>query len=117
MIAHFHEKGQSTLNYKVEQEQAWKLVPGYGVRNLKSMLQTRITSKSYKCNDKGTSSLFQCANEFYMKKLNCSFPWIENHTLTQCNSNGTHDIDTLLDLFQELQLENKTLKGELESMK
>ena len=52
-----------------------------------------------------------CINELYMKMMNCSFPWIENHSLPKCESK--QDLATLIYLITS---GNETVASEYKKM-
>ena len=55
----------------------------------------------------------ECYNELYMKKLNCSFPWIkdENQFYVKCGSNDK--IKNLVELANKANIQDSKLMQEL----
>ena len=69
---------------------------------LKPETTKAITTKRHTCNKENTSRVTDCYNEYYMKKLNCSLPWIQNYngTLQKCGSEK--NLDDLIEIMMNL---------------
>ena len=54
----------------------------------KPVINAKVKTKNYQCNEKNSNKFNPCFDEFYMSKLNCSFPWLKNYngTLQKCGS-------------------------------
>ena len=95
-LLELHEKGHSTVN----QQKNWDSMVWFGRKGFFLMVKerkiNRIRTKNHDCNEKGDSNPSDCLNEYYMEKLGCSFPWLENHHLPKCNNHS--DMEKLYNL-------------------
>ena len=48
-----------------------------------------VNTNHHRCKESNDFKLTKCYNDFYMKKMNCSFPWINsyNRSLRKCGAN------------------------------
>ena len=48
-----------------------------------------VNTNHHRCKESNDFKLTNCYNEFYMKKMNCSFPWLKsyNGSLRKCGAN------------------------------
>ena len=93
-----HSKGQSRMN------QGYSLHDLFSIKNstmeeyfMEPTLHTHIKTKNYNCNDKKRYlEQTDCLNNFYMSKLNCTFPWLESTRQSQEICGSKH---LIMDLF------------------
>ena len=72
-------------------------------------LSQRIPTKWYKCNPENDSNRRQCLDNFYERKLNCTFPWKKSQQTLQ-NINQCQNVDQLMSLVKNISIGNE-LKG------
>ena len=107
-----HAKGHSSCNFERQEEQVNWIKGSDGLMAKYSQESfERLQTRNQKCNEKGTSKPHDCINELYMKMMNCSFPWIENHSLPKCESK--QDLATLINLITS---GNETVASEYKKM-
>ena len=85
-----HSKGQSRMN------QGYSLHDLFSIKEstmeeyfMEPTLHAKIKTKNYNCNyEKRNLEQTDCLNDFYMSKLNCTFPWLEStrHSQEICGS-------------------------------
>ena len=77
------------------------------------MIEKKINTKKYPCDQDNSVKLTKCFNEFYMKKLNCSFPWSTNDhpNLTTCSEER---IKNLVNLANNANIQEEQLMKEIE---
>ena len=56
----------------------------------------------------------KCYNEFYMMKLNCSFPWIKSTQLPFKTCGSNHKVNDLVNLVNEVNIGTPNLMKELD---
>ena len=84
--------------------QGYSLHDLYSIKNstmeeyfMEPTLHTHIKTKNYNCNDKKRYlEQTDCLNNFYMSKLNCTFPWLESTRQSQEICGSKH---LIMDLF------------------
>ena len=72
-----HSKDQSKMNqgwsyhdfyrFKIRKKESYYLEPS---------IKRNIKTKNYNCYEKSDMEQTNCLNNFYMSKMNCSFPWL-----------------------------------------
>ena len=74
----------------------------------------KINTRKFPCDETNSMKTTECYNDFYMKKLNCSFPWMkdENKSYEKCGSN--HKIKNLVELANKANIQDSKLMEELE---
>ena len=88
----------TSMNHVVRKEIIWYY---YGATTVK-----KLKTKKYDCIEENSMKITNCYDEFYMKNMNCSFPWlkinkISNETLLQkCGPNNT--VDELKNLIRKV---------------
>ena len=99
-----HQKGQSKLNYKLKYSNTQWLNPPNVLheRYLASLMQIKIKRRNYNCDESNSVQLTKCLDEFYMKKLNCSFPWLQTEFLNLQKCWKNHYIDDLKKLLKNV---------------
>ena len=68
---------------------------------IEPIINTKIKTKNYNCYQESDMNHANCFNDFYMSKLNCTFPWMaigsSNGSREQCGNK--HFIKDLIDLI------------------
>ena len=95
----FHGKGQSRMNqgwtyHDLFELKVWKLEIYY----VESSIRRKIKTKNYNCYEKNDMHQADCLNDFYMKKLNCTFPWIKSSQKSLEKCGDRHYINDLINL-------------------
>ena len=77
------------------------------------MIMKRVNTIKYQCVEDNTFKLEDCYDEFYMKKIGCSFPWLKsyNGSLRKCESNDK--IKDLVDLVNQVNLRDPNITNEV----
>ena len=92
-----HQRNQSKMNHrwKYSNLQYYTDPTIAQDRYLISSIQKKVKTRNYTCDESNAIQVTNCLDEYYMKQLNCSFPWLQTefHDLKKCWSN--HYIDDL----------------------
>ena len=82
------EKGQSLMNSMRRFENVRYIDNGtnFVYAGVKLEMVKKLSTHNHKCNEDRNAKLHQCAEKYYMKKMNCSFPWVLNSSLPVCKS-------------------------------
>ena len=102
MYVELHSKDQSKMN------QGWSYHDFYRLKSwktekyfLKPSIKRNIKTKNYNCYEKSDMEQTNCLNNFYMSKMNCTFPWlvptIESEEITCGAENFVKDLVDLID--------------------
>ena len=90
-VLEIHEKNRSLINSRPNYETLKYFNPNE-IEAIFMALKLKVTksvpTRKSKCILEGGSDIEKCMDEFFMRKMNCSFPWEQNHFLDQCNSSG-----------------------------
>ena len=75
-MAELHTRNRSIMN------QGWTWHRIHAIKPVsnqayfwKASIKRRIKTKNYNCNDMEQT---KCLDDFYMKEMNCSFPWLKS---------------------------------------
>ena len=101
ILVEVHSRGQSLMNqgwkwHYIEFAKPKTWIDYY----LEESITKKIKTKHYDCNESNNIQMTNCLNEFYMSKLNCSFPWLKYSfgNLEKCgNKHYIHDFKDLID--------------------
>ena len=103
ILIEIHSRGQSFMNQKWK----WHFIEFAKPKTwidyyLEESVMKKIKTKHYNCNESNNIQMTNCLNEFYMSKLNCSFPWLKYPygILEKCGNK--HYIDDLKDLIDHV---------------
>ena len=91
LIIETHSKGQSLMNQIFSWESVNMIKPGISsTRYWSAVMNEKTKTHKYDCHEDNSLKLTECYDEFYMRKLGCSFPWFNNYkgTLTTCSFNN-----------------------------
>ena len=99
-----HSKGQSRMN------QGYSLHDLFSIKEstmeeyfMEPTLQTKMKTKHYNCNEeKKYVEPTDCLNNFYMSKLNCTFPWLESTKQSQEKCGSKHYVMDLVNLINKV---------------
>ena len=62
----------------------------------------KIKTKNYNCYEERYVEHTKCLNNFYMSKLNCTFPWLESTKQSEEKCGANHFIKDLFDLIDNV---------------
>ena len=98
-----HSKEQSRMN------QGWSFHDINRSKNgtreeyfVEPTLKEKIKTKNYNCYEERHVEQTKCLNDFYMSKLNCTFPWLESTKQYQEKCQSKHFIKDLVDLVHNV---------------
>ena len=80
-----------------------KIRPGNTIQKFfKPKLTKSVNVKSRECRTENDLKMTYCYDNYYMKKLNCSFPWLKNYEgpLEKCGA--FHKTDDLVELIENV---------------
>lgn len=80
---------------------------------LQATMIKKVNTKKYTCDETNSMKVTNCYNEFYMHKLNCSFPWIEAEHLSYERCGPSQKIKDLVNLANNANIEDEKLMEEL----
>ena len=100
-----HQKDQSKMNNQWKyREVEYVSPPGlFHERYLTSLILKKIKRRNYHCDESNSVQVTKCLDDFYMRKLNCSFPWLQmtqHLNLQKCWNN--HYIEDLKKLMRNV---------------
>ena len=74
-----HTKNQSKMNYRWSSHDLLHFKDNkWDDYYLETTIKRKIKTKNYECYESNDMEQTKCLDDFYMSKLNCSFPWIES---------------------------------------
>ena len=103
LYVELHATEQSKMN------QGWSYHDVYKFR--KNIIQTyyvapspntKIKTKKYNCYESINMKQTKCLDDFYMNKLNCTFPWIMSTDRSRTKCHSQHYIQDLVDLIDDV---------------
>ena len=101
--AELHTKDQSKMN------QVWSLHDFYWFKEgiavdyfVKQSIRIKIKAKKFYCIESNDMKGTKCLDDFYMNKLNCTFPWIKSTDMTRTKCGSQHYIQDLVDLVDDV---------------
>ena len=100
IVVEVHPRGQSKMNY------GWSYFDFYRSKNgswneyyIEPIIETKIKTENHNCYQESDMNQANCFNDFYMSKLNCSFPWLPSSNVTREQCANKHFIKDLVDLI------------------
>ena len=103
LFVELHAKDQSMMN------QGWSYHDVYWFRDVLSVtyfvehfIKTKIKTKNYICHENNDMKQKKCLDNFYMSKLNCTFPWINSKDESRQKCGSQHYIKDLVDLIDDV---------------
>ena len=116
LIIEINPKNQSLMNQLFSWEYLTFLKPGTASDHyFAATINKFVRTHKYQCNEEINSvKLTSCYDEFYMMKLNCSFPWIKtrNNNMEKCGSNRY--VQELVDLIKNATDKNHSVSKEID---
>ena len=85
-----HQKNQSKMNHKWKYSNLQYYIDPTLMEDtyLISSIQKKVKTRNYTCDESNTIEVTNCLDEFYMKQLKCSFPWLETEGQSKYNENN-----------------------------
>ena len=65
-----------------------------------------VNTRYHKCNEDNSNKITSCYDNFYMKKLNCSFPWLLEKNTNLNNGGNTGSSSEILKPFDTSKSQN-----------
>ena len=101
ILVEHHSRNQSYMNqgwpwHYIEYIKPKKWIDYYW----EATVTKKINTKNHECYESNHMQMTNCLNEFYMSKMNCSFPWLKSNfgSLEKCgNKHYIGDLKTLID--------------------
>ena len=98
-------KDQSRMNQRYSFHDLYPVINGTRKRYyLEPLLNKKINTRHYKCDEENNHEQTKCLNYFYMSKLNCTFPWLESTTQSQEKCGSKHLILDLVNLIDNVSI-------------
>ena len=98
-----HQRNQSKMNHKWKYSNLQYAKPNVWQDSfLVSSTHKTIKTRKYNCNELNTVQVTKCLDEFYMKELNCSFPWLQTEFMNLPKCWSKHYIDDLKTLIKNV---------------
>ena len=98
-----HSKDQSKMN------QGWSYHDFYSLKSgkqenyyLEPFIRRNIKTKNYNCYEKSDMEQTNCLNNFYMSKMNCTFPWLVPTIESKEICGAENFIKDLVDLIDDV---------------
>ena len=76
-------------------------------------IMKRVNTKKHQCVEDNSFKLAKCYDDFYMKKISCSFPWLKSYSgpLRKCGSDDK--IKDLVELVNQVNLREPNIIKEI----
>ena len=98
-------KDQSRMNQSYSFHDIYPVINGTRKRYyLEPLLNKKINTRHYKCDEENNHEQTKCLNYFYMSKLNCTFPWLESTNQSQEKCGSKHLILDLVNLIDNVSI-------------
>ena len=91
LLIETHSKDQSVMNQIFSWQNVNTIKPGMtSSRYWNAVIRKKTKTHKYACHENNSMKVTECYDEFYMRKLGCSFPWFTNYegTLPTCSFNN-----------------------------
>ena len=100
-----HSKHQSRMNQRYSFHDLYPVINGTRKRYyLEPLLNKKINTRHYKCDEENNHEQTKCLNYFYMSKLKCTFPWLESTNQSQEKCASKHLILDLVNLIDNVSI-------------
>lgn len=110
-MAELHSRGQSLLPQEFPEDKIFtirkKRFISYFIR---PTIFQHLNTNNYDCDVNNGVKVKKCFDDFYMSKLNCTFPWLDNTTNTCGSEKKVYD---LMRLMKDSNIKNSTLNEEV----
>ena len=98
-----HSKDQSRMNQRWSGHDTYHIKYGnWEDYYVEPTLNRKIKTKNYNCYEERYVEHTKCLNNFYMSKLNCTFPWLESTKQSEEKCGANHFIKDLFDLIDNV---------------
>ena len=117
LLLEVHPRHQSLMNQDYTWENIYYFIPGKVVwRTFSPTIFKSVKTKHQDCNEVNSLKVTQCFDNFYMSKLNCSFPWLKSDdnnygSLEKCGSK--HKVYDLINLIKGIADPDSDIHKEL----
>ena len=105
IVVELHSKDQSRMNQGYSSHDLHHIKAGtqedYYVE---PTLIKKIKTKNYNCYEERDMKQTKCLNDFYISKLNCTFPWLESPKQSQEKCGSKHFIKDLVNLIYDVSI-------------
>ena len=79
LVVQVHPKDQSFMNLALLWKNTGYIEPGIqSSKYYHGIVKKRLNTKKYSCTNHYVKH-YQCVDNFLMKQMNCSFPWIKSY--------------------------------------
>ena len=111
-----HQKKQSKMNHKWKYSNLQYYIDPTLMEDtyLLSAIQKKVKTRNYTCDESNTIEVTNCLDEFYMKQLKCSFPWLQTEFQDLKKCWNKHYIDDLKELVKNVSKINSKHSKEVE---
>ena len=96
-----HSRNKSYMNQRWSWHSVDYIKPKKWIEYLlEHTITKKINTKNYECSETNEVQVTNCLDEFYMSKMNCSFPWLKSYfgSLEKCgNKHHIGDLKALID--------------------
>ena len=117
LLLEVHPRHQSLMNQDYTWENIYYFIQGKVVwRTFSPTIFKSVNTKHQACNEENSLKVTQCFDDFYMSKINCSFPWLESDNgsgLPKCGSK--HKVYDLIRLIKGMADPDNQIHEELSS--
>ena len=112
VLAELHSKDQSLLPQEFPEDRIYRLKENVHARyRIKPTINQNLKTRRQDCKVNNSVKVKKCFDNFYMSKLNCTFPWLGNSTTKTCGSE--EKIIDLMRLMKHSGNVNSSLYGEM----
>ena len=105
ILVELHSKDKSRMN------QRWSFHDIFRIKDLfrdeyylEPTIKRKIKTKNYNCNEERYVEHTKCLNDYYMSKLNCTFPWLQSASQSQGKCGSKHFTKDLVDLVENISI-------------
>ena len=115
LLLEVHPRHQSLMNQDYTWENIYYFISGKEVwHTFSPTIFNLVKTKHQPCNEENSLKVTQCFDDFYMSKINCSFPWLESDKgsgLPKCGSK--HKVYDLIHLIKGMADPDNEIHKEL----
>ena len=117
ILMEIHQKDLGRHNREISWEQTHKITNGMTHDfTFKGSIFRTVRTNKHLCDIKNQAKHTKCFNNYYMSKLNCSFPWMKEslNDLPKCGANDK--VQDLVDLIIKIDNEDPETLDELQEI-
>ena len=102
LFVELHSKDHSKMNQRWSYHDLFRSKENkWEIYYVEPFLKTKIKTKHYNCYVESNMGQSQCLDDFYMSKLNCTFPWLKEASKAPNEKCGSkHYIKNLVNLIE-----------------